>query len=109
MADDAEVIWAPSADRDLGRIFEQLHLRNPDAAVRTVRRIMDAVDGPESQPLMGAIADDVPPRGRCRQLIVRPFRILYSVEGPRVDLLRVGVSRRDPKELRVPATPDEDG
>ena len=32
MADDAEVICAPSADHDLGQIYEHLRLRNPDAA-----------------------------------------------------------------------------
>lgn len=109
MDDDAEVIWAPSADHDIGRIYEHLRLRNPAAAVRTVERIMEAVDSLESHRLLGAIAEDVPPRGRCRQLIVRPFRIVYAVDGARVYVLRIWDSRRDPKELRVPEKPDEDG
>src|SRR5687768_12325500 len=106
MADDAEVIGAPSADHDHDRTFQQLRLRNPDAAVRTIQRIMEAVDRLESHPLLGAIAEGVPPRGRFRQLIVRPFRIVYSVDGVRVYVLRVWDSRRDPKELRVPEKPD---
>ena len=108
MADDAEIIWAPSADHDRGRIYEHLRLRNTEAAVRTVARIMEAVDSLETHPLLAAIAEDVPPRGRCRQRIVRPFRVAYAVDGARVYVLRIWDSRRDPKELRVPETPDDE-
>src|SRR5687768_12504152 len=103
----SKVIWAPSADRDLGRIVEHLRIRSPDAARRTIRRIMSAVDNLEAHPLLGAIAEDVLPMGRCRQLPVPPFRILYAVADATVYVLRIWDSRRDPKALAVPNIPGD--
>jgi plasmid stabilization system protein ParE len=103
-----KVIWAPSADRDLGRIFEHLRIRGPDTARRTLSRLTEAVDRLESHPEIGAVAEDVKPLGRCRQLAVPPFRILYTVTDTNVYVLRIWDSRRDPKGLTVPNVPEDD-
>jgi plasmid stabilization system protein ParE len=101
----ANIIWAPSAERDLGRLYTYLEADSPKGAARMVTRVVRAIDMLELQPELGAIAADVDPPGRCRQLIVAPLRVIYRVADDDVHILRIWDSRRDPKSLHVPNEP----
>ena len=101
----AHVVWAPSAERDLGRLYAYLEADSPKSAARMVTRVVRAVDLLEFQPEMGAIAEDVEPLGRCRHLRVAPLRVIYRIAGGQVQILRIWDARRDPKSLHVPDAP----
>jgi hypothetical protein len=67
-----------------------------------VTRVIRAIDQLEFEPELGAVANDVEPVGRCRHLIVAPFRVIYQVGGGAVLILRIWDARRDPGTLVVP-------
>lgn len=98
----AEVAWARSADRDLERIYAYIGLESQKRAADVVTRVIRAIDQLEFEPELGAVANDVEPVGRCRHLIVAPFRVIYQVGGGAVLILRIWDARRDPGTLVVP-------
>ena len=104
----AQVVWAPSAERDLGGPYAYLEADSPQRAARMVSRVVRAVDLLEFQPEMGAIAEDVAPLGRCRHVTIAPLRVIYRIAGGHVQILRIWDSRRDPKSLHVPNPPAGD-
>ena len=83
------IVWAPSAERDLGRIHEFLRADSPRRAARMAARVLDAVEMLELQPELGEVADDVEPIGRCRHLVVAPLRVIYQVADRQVRILRM--------------------
>lgn len=63
------VIWSTAASQDIGRHFDFLNARNPDAAVRAVSAIMEAGDSLERNAYRGTVIDEVT---GLRKLVV-PF------------------------------------
>ncbi len=104
-----DVVWAPSADRDLGRLYEYLKLDSPRRAARMVARVVRAAEMLELQPEIGPVVEDLDPTAQCRHLVVAPLRLIYRVEATRILILRIWDSRRDPKTLYVPGGPDSAG
>lgn len=60
----AQVIFAPSALRDLHRLRDFLRPKSDDAARRAGRAIMGATRMLAAQPFAGRYADDLPPEFR---------------------------------------------
>lgn len=98
----ADVTWARSADRDLERIHAHIGRDSPKRAAQVVTRVIRAIDQLERSPELGAVAEDVEPVGRCRHLVVPPFRVIYQVGERSVLILRIWDTRRDPDTLFVP-------
>jgi addiction module RelE/StbE family toxin len=85
-----QVIWSEPAIEDLRSITEYIATDNPDAAERTGLRILAQTRRLTTHPLFGRM---VPERGdrRIRELIVRPYRIVYRVDESKlkIEILRV--------------------
>lgn len=81
-----EVNWSSAAYRDLTRITEYLAERNPAAALRLAESLITAADRLATFPYRGR-------RGQAkdtRELVtVRPYVLVYQVEGQHVTILRV--------------------
>jgi len=101
-------VWAPAAERDVGRIWAYLDQRSPAAADAVVRSVVGTVDLLADQPELGRPADDVEPVGRYRAVTRAPYRIVYRVTDEEILILRVWDTRRDPKAIQVLEEADGD-
>lgn len=84
------IIVQDSAYADLDSIFAYIVADSPQNAVAMVRRVLDEIGGLATFPLSHPLApesDDFPEE--IRQLIVGPYRVLYTVGGTVVHVLRV--------------------
>jgi addiction module RelE/StbE family toxin len=85
-----QVIWSEPAIEDLRSITEYIAADNPDAAERTGLQILAQTRWLMTHPLFGRM---LPERGdrRIREVILRPYRIVYRVDEPKlkIEILRV--------------------
>src|SRR4051794_30138882 len=98
------VVITDRALKDLREIRDYIARKSPDNAADFLRKILDRIDtiegSPEAYPK--APEDDVVPY-TLRQYILKPYRILYRVQGKNVQILHVRHG------ARKHATPDEIG
>lgn len=93
--------WAEVAVRDLEEIAAFLTLDSPKAAEAVLRRIEARAATLESSPARGR---RVPELARFqmwtwRELVIRPHRLVYRIEGDTVVVLAVLDGRRDLEDL----------
>ncbi len=102
-------VWAPAAERDVGRIWAYLDQRSPAAADAAVRSVVGTVDLLADQPELGRPADDVEPVGSYRAVMRAPYRIVYRVTVEEILILRVWDTRRAPETFQVLDEVDDQG
>jgi toxin ParE1/3/4 len=86
------VVWSEPAVADLSAIHDYIARDSPHYARRFVARLIAAVDPLERFPEMGRI---VPEGDGRHQIILRPYRIIYRVEGQEVFVVTVVHGSRD--------------
>ena len=93
---DFKVIWSEEAIADLHAICSYIAQRDPQAAHRVGRGLLDHVRMLSSFPFIG------PPyprgaRGPLREIVFRPYRIFYDVSEPSrsVEVLHVWHGARE--------------
>lgn len=82
-----DVIVSPAARDDIRAIYAYYAERNPDAAGRVTKTIMDAIHGLAQFPLMGR--EGVKPGTRERILTRYPYKVVYEIRGDTVEVDRV--------------------
>jgi len=92
----SEIVWLPSAARDVGRLKEFIKSENPAAAIRAANRIKEATKILKDNPRAGKPIDDLFP---FRELFI-PFGngnyvLRYREERNRVIITRIKHSRED--------------
>jgi plasmid stabilization system protein ParE len=92
----SEIVWLPSAARDVSRLREFIQSNNPSAAVRAANRIKDASKILDDNPEAGIPVEDLFP---FRDLLI-PFGsgnyiLRYRVEDTHVIIVSVKHSRED--------------
>ena len=82
------LIWSPRSIRDLEAVRDYIAQDSPLYAGLVVQRLVRAPDRLLSFPEMGRV---VPERGdaELRELIVRPFRIVYRVSANSIEIVTV--------------------
>lgn len=95
------VEWAEAAVRDLEEIAGYLALKSQPDAERLLRRVADRAATLESSPARGRV---VPELARFqmrtwRELVMRPYRLVYRIEADTVIVLAVFDARRDLEDL----------
>jgi len=95
------VEWAEVAVCDLEEIAAFLALDSQQGSERVLRRIETRAATLESNPARGRV---VPELARFqmrtwRELVVRPYRLVYRIEGETVTVLVVFDARRDLEDL----------
>lgn len=95
------VLWSATAAADLRSIIEYLAEEAPDAAAQALARIEAQAALLRSLPLRGRIVPELAAQeiNMYRELVVRPWRIVYRVEGAEVWVLAVLDSRRNLEDL----------
>lgn len=84
----AGLIWTEPALRDLEAIAEVIALDKPDAARAFVARVFSTVERLKSFPKSGRKPPEIP-RLPYREVVVRPCRVFYRVQGRVVFIVHV--------------------
>jgi toxin ParE1/3/4 len=102
MADSAvRVIWAEAAVRDLEEIVSYVALDSPLAAERLLERLRRKAGSLETSPKRGRVVPELMRLGMrtWRELVVRPYRLVYRAAGKGVVVLAVFDGRRDLEDV----------
>jgi toxin ParE1/3/4 len=97
----SRVEWAEAAVRDLEDLAAFLAVDSPDEAERLLGRIEQRASTLESSPRRGRVVPELAGFGlrNWRELVVRPYRLVYRIEGDIVTVLAVFDGRRDLEDL----------
>ena len=89
----AQVIWTEPAILDLDAIAEYIALDKPSAAVRLVHKVFSSTDRLEQFPESGRKPPELN-NSRYLEVIVKPCRIFYRIEGDKIYIIYVMRSDR---------------
>lgn len=81
------VAWSEPAVADLLAIHDYIARDSPRYAQRFAERLIAAVQPLESFPQLGRIVPEGD--GRHREVLVRPYRIIYRVDGKQVLIVTI--------------------
>jgi len=95
------VQWADAAVRDLEELVAFIALDSAVDAEHVLRRIEDRAAALESSPARGRVVPELTRFGMrtWRELVVRPYRLVYRIEGDTVTVLALFDGRRDLEDL----------
>jgi len=88
-----KLIWSPQSLHDLEAIRDYVAADSPRYAALVVERIIQGVERLTSFPESGRVV----PEGndpQLREVIVRPYRVVYRIRGPQVLVLAFLDARR---------------
>ncbi len=94
---DHEVYWTPTALQDLASILSHIAAGNPIAAAEVIVRLEARAESLRTLTPRGRTVPELREIGvnQYRELIERPWRLIYTVEAKRVAVVAVLDSRRD--------------
>jgi len=95
------VQWAEVAARDLAEMLAFIAVDSASDAERVLLRIEARAAALESSPRRGRVVPELARFGMraWRELVVRPYRVVYRIEGDTVTVLAVFDGRRDLEDL----------
>jgi toxin ParE1/3/4 len=97
---ELEVRWASNAEHDLIAITGYIASTDPVSALAIFHRIRDCARSLGSQASRGRLVPELRDAGaQYRELIARPWRVVYRTEPERVFIVAVLDSRRDLQTL----------
>jgi len=94
VAESRAILWTGPALRDLTHIREWVARDNPDAASRLATKIRERVEALADFPTSGRAVPEIGIES-YREVVIRPYRVIYEVRDSDVVILRVWHSRRD--------------
>ncbi len=95
------VLWSHVAERDLTAIFQSIFEDDPAKALKVLKKIRAKTSGLERFPGRGRVVPELGAQGvtTYRELIIRPWRIIYRISDGKVYVLAVWDSRRNIEDL----------
>ena len=95
------VHWSAEAEFDLHEIVRYLLHASPAAARSVLKRLRTAVNALQRFPRRGRVVPELQRLGieEWRELVIRPYRVIYTVERDSVEIDAVLDSRRDVEAL----------
>jgi toxin ParE1/3/4 len=94
VADAYTIHWSGPALEDLRGIRAWVARDRPDAARRLATEILNRVEALASFPASGRVVPEIGIEA-YREIVVRPYRVIYRVRETDVVILRVWHARRD--------------
>ena len=97
---DYQVIFSPKAVKDLEKIVRYIAINNPEAAKKIGQQLLNKAKELSNFPLRGQIVPEFNDPS-LRQLILKPYRIIYRVEESKkqISIARFWHSSRKSLEL----------
>jgi plasmid stabilization system protein ParE len=95
------VLWAGVAEEDLLRIVKYIAEEDARAALRILNRIKAGAAKLDRNPERGRIVPELLKQGISRygEIVIRPWRVLYRIEGEKVYVLAVIDGRRNVEDV----------
>ncbi len=95
------VQWAEVAVRDLEELVSFIAVDSALDSERVLRRLEKRAAALESSPARGRVVPELARFGMrtWRELVVRPYRLVYRIEGDTVTMLAVFDGRRDLEDI----------
>ena len=90
----AEVVWTEEALSDLEAIGEYFDRTSPQYASIVVSKLYDSVGRLTEHPKLGRQVPEVEHES-LRELIVESYRVVYQIQGERIEIVTVLHSRQD--------------
>jgi plasmid stabilization system protein ParE len=96
-----EVLWAAVAERDLLRIVKYIAEEDARAAVKILNRIKAGTAKLDHGSERGRVVPEFLKHGisRYREIVIRPWRVIYRIEGEKVCVLAVIDGRRNVEDV----------
>lgn len=101
MKKEYEVIWAKTAENDLLKIIEYIAQDSQSNALKILRKIKKQVDDLYLSPKRCRIIPELYDQGitQYREMIIRPWRVMYRISGSKVYVLSVLDSRQNIEDI----------
>jgi toxin ParE1/3/4 len=95
------VLWTETAVRDLESLIGYIAADAPMNAEKVLTRLRSKAESLETAPERGRVVPELLRRGMpvWRELIYRPYRLMYRIDGRTVYVLAVLDSRRDLEDV----------
>lgn len=90
----AEIVWTEPALNELNEIAEYIAVSNEFAAKKLVQTIFNKIERLETHPESGKVPTEISTLN-YRELVVKPCRIFYRVDGKKVFILHVMRQEQD--------------
>ena len=96
-----EILWATVAERDLLGIVEYVAEENPGAALGILDRSRVSAARLSRSPRRGRVVPELLDQGisRYREIVIRPWRVIYRVEAEKVYVVAVIDGRRNVEDV----------
>ncbi len=101
MNKEYEVIWANTAESDLVKILEYIARDSPATALKILRKIKTQVSELYHFPERCRIVPELYEHGitQYREMIIKPWRVMYRINGSAVYVLSVLDSRQNVEDI----------
>ena len=101
MKKEYEVIWAKTAENDLLKIIKYIAQDSQSNALKILRKIKKQVDDLYLSPKRSKIIPELYDQGitQYREMIIRPWRVMYRISGSKVYVLSVLDSRQNIEDI----------
>jgi toxin ParE1/3/4 len=95
------VRWAEVAVRDLEELVAYIATESPENAERVLARLEQRASTLETAPARGRVVPELARIGMrtWRELIIKPYRLIYRIGGDTVTVLALLDGRRDLEDL----------
>jgi toxin ParE1/3/4 len=92
-----KVFWARTAASDLAAVLDHIAAEHPDAAREVLRRIHERAQTLNALSTRGRVVPELRDIGasQYRELIERPWRLIYRIDRDRIVVLALLDARRD--------------
>ena len=106
-----KIIWAESAEKDLGGILAYVARDNPTHALKIFRTIKSKTSNLYHAPTRGRIIPELQEQGvlQYRELVISPWRVMYRIAGQSVLVLAILDSRRNIEDILLGRLLDLEG
>ncbi len=96
-----EIVWARTAETDLKEIVNYIAINNPENALRIFKEIKKNASSLYKMPERCRIVPELKEQGimQYRELIIKPWRIIYRISENKVYVLSVLDSRRNIEDI----------
>lgn len=96
-----EILWAAVAEEDLLRIVQYVAEEDARAALEILNKIKAGAARLSHSPKRGRIVPELLKQGisRYREIVIKPWRLIYRIEGERVYVVAVIDGRRNVEDV----------
>ncbi|MBU1183094.1 MAG: type II toxin-antitoxin system RelE/ParE family toxin [Pseudomonadota bacterium] len=96
-----KIVWTNVAENDLRNIIEYISADNPQNALKILKKIKQKASNLYTLPERGRVVPELQDQGifQYRELIVKPWRLIYRIAEREIYVLSVIDSRKNVEDI----------